>query len=211
MKITMVVASPAKVSGFGSSQNEDKPQRLARMRDEFWTAIENEVLIPVGKILATKFDADRTLADILMEGESIEMDTVSVEGVTFPLAAGFEMTLQNLATTWGCPACHSAHGSGVYPSRDQRADLLAGNKFFYRPYDATLLTISDTCWKDYVVALGANKTTRFVSGKNWHRMNAVTPLVPQTVPVPQVNPLQVTDGTEPTTVTGGNGKKRKVA
>jgi len=65
--------------------------------------------------------------------------------------------------TWGCKACHSAHGSGVYPSREVSAKLLRKNKFFYNPATRELFTISDSCWVDYVTALGAETEQRFAS------------------------------------------------
>lgn len=73
------------------------------------------------------------------------------------------MSLANMPRTWGCKACHSAHGSGVYPSREVSAKLLRKNKFFYNPATRELFTISDSCWVDYVTALGAETEQRFAS------------------------------------------------
>jgi hypothetical protein len=149
-------------STFVAGQNESKDARLKRMR-EFWAAPENATLYPVGPLLATMVDSWRSMADVLAGGEEIEMDEIRLDGQELVLQPGFKMSLANMPRTWGCKACHSAHGSGVYPSRDVSAKLLRKNKFFYNPATKELFTISDSCWGDYVTALGAETGQRFAS------------------------------------------------
>lgn len=169
MKLTNAVAVSMPVTSRGAS-GEDRTTREARMRS-FWADPSNAVLYPAGKVLAivaepaTKNKAARTVADILASGESVEMNAITIDGVTLPLADGFELSIANCFQTWGCPACHSAHGSGIAPSRKVDTILLATCKFFYRPSDKTLFTISSTCWGDYVQALNACSPKRFISPK----------------------------------------------
>lgn len=159
MKLNLVVVAPKATAANG--QNEPRDQRENRMK-AFWAAPENATIHPVGRLLAQSH-AGKTLAQMLVDGESLEMDSVTVDGKVLPLQDGFTLSLNNVAQVWGCPACRSAHGSGTYPSREASAKLLAGNKFFYRPSDKALFVISETCWSDYVKALGAAVPTRFTS------------------------------------------------
>ncbi|MFN0107114.1 MAG: hypothetical protein ACKV2U_34080 [Bryobacteraceae bacterium] len=158
MKLLNVIAQP-EVAAAG--QNESSSARCDRMRD-FWARPENAVLHRVGLFLAGRVPDGRTLAEVVAGGEPVEMETIQVDGNTLPLAADTVLGLATVAA-WGCPACRSAHGSGVYPSRAVSATKLATNKFYYRPFDQRLITISDTCWKKYVQELGADTPARFAA------------------------------------------------
>lgn len=180
MKLTNVqVVAPKMTAGAG--QNERQADRVKRMM-RFWQAGENAVLYPVGRFLAMMADAKRTIAQVIADGEEVELDTINVDGKQLPLAPGFKLSLKNVAQQWGCPACHSAHGSGVYPSREVSAKLLASAKFYYRPSDKALFTISDTCWKDYVDKLGAAVDTRFMAPGSEPKKAQV--VAPKAAPVP---------------------------
>lgn len=159
MKIkSIAVTAPVRVGGMG--QNETKPNRTKRMQ-AFWSDAQNKVLYNVGTVLAAIHNG-KTLAAILLAGDSVELDEITSNGVTLPLIPGFTMSLKNMAN-WGCPACRSAHGSGVYPSREQHEQKLASNKFFYNPATKQMFTISQSCFGDYVKALGAATPARFTS------------------------------------------------
>lgn len=160
MKLNPVVVAPKSFSGTG--QNERKSVRVARMK-AYWQSADNAILYPVGKLLALAVGVGRILADVIASGESIEMESIQVDGKTLPLQPGFSLSLANMPNTWGCPACRSAHGSGTYPSREVSAKGLASNRFFYRPSDRSLFVISDSCWSEYVEALNAATPDRFVS------------------------------------------------
>lgn len=158
MKITNLTVSTVPTSkAFGG---ESKAARVARMKS-YWSDKSNAVLLSVGRLLAQSFNG-KTLAAHVLAGETLELPAVSVNGQSYPLADGFQISMANIKT-WGCPACHSAHGSGVGTSRDRNEGLLASNAFYYNPASKTLVTISDTCFSNYVVALGANKAERFVA------------------------------------------------
>lgn len=174
MKLVSVTAV-AKVVGATFGQNESVDARVARMQ-AFWKAPENAILYSVGKLLAQKADATRTLADVMVTGEEIELSSVNLGGKELPLVPGFAMSLANAVKVWACPACRSAHGSKIYPSQILSASNLAKNNFYYRPSDKALFVISDTCWSDYVVKLKAAKPERFLAS------------VPALVPVPAQGP-----------------------
>lgn len=158
MKVTSIQAVGAGKGNNGAFGGEKKAQRIARMR-AYWKQPVNASLIPVGRILSAKASATQSCADVIADKGTIELEAIlSTDGKTLPLASGFSMSLANIRT-WGCPACHSAHGSGVAPSRDLDAENLATNDFFYRPADKTVITISDTCYRQYVKDL--NETARF--------------------------------------------------
>lgn len=161
MKLTSftvnAVASQSTVTGPSS---ESKTSRENRMK-AFWSAPENARVFTVGKVLATLQDG-KTLAEWLIEGESIEMASITVNGITLPLQPDFILSLDTL-DSWGCPACRSAHGSGAFHSREKDAKLLASNKFYYNPVTRSLFTISTTCWGSYVQALGAATPQRFTA------------------------------------------------
>ena len=109
---------------------------------------------------------------MLAGGEEIEMDVIRLDGQVLTLQPGFKLSLANMPRTWGCKACHSAHGSGVYPSRDVSAKLLRKNKFFYNPATKELFTISDSCWGDYVVGVGAATEQRFACNVGFKAIDA---------------------------------------
>lgn len=192
MKLTNVTITAPKL-GARFGQNELRDAREKRMK-AFWAASENAIIHPVGKLLATKVSETETIADILVQpnGE-VELDELNVDGKVLPLLPGFRLSLANLVSVWSCPACRSAHGSGVYPSREVSAKLLMGNKFYYRPSDKALFSISDTCWGDYVHALGAAKPSRFISPSSMPIPALATgivegPAIPPAKPTPAPKP-----------------------
>lgn len=163
MILKTVVSLKASVKGAG--QNEKRGERIARM-ERFWKDGVNGVLIAVGTLLGYKVD-DKTLAEYIASGEDVTLTEVNVEGVILPLAdGGLTLNLANMPSTWGCPACRSAHGSGTYPSREVSAKLLSNNRFFYRPADRALFVISESCWSEYVVGMGAHTPARFRSARS---------------------------------------------
>ncbi len=147
----------------GGKRNEDREEREIRMK-AFWTENQNATFYMIGRLLRTLVKG-KTLAQRLVAGEEIELDSISWKGATLPLVRGFKLSLKSL-DMWGCPACRSAHGSDVYPSHPSRgadAALLSKNKFYYNLTTKQLFTISDTCWSEYVAAIGANTPERFVN------------------------------------------------
>jgi hypothetical protein len=157
MKLNLIAQPEITAAG----QNESRSARTRRMRD-FWADPKNAVLHPVGRLLEATAPDGRMLAEIVAGGEPVEIETISVNGHTLPLAADTVLRLATVSV-WGCPACRSAHGSGIYPSRAVSAMKLATNKFYYRPSDQRLFTISTTCWKDYVKEPGADTPARFAA------------------------------------------------
>jgi len=139
-----------KLCSFGSSK-ESRSARMNRMR-AFWAAPENHELFTIGELLAEK-DEGRTIAERIVAGEDIPIETISVNGSALPLAAGFRLSLNSISS-WACPACHSAHGSGIFPSRDTNTAGLERCKFYYNPRTRCIFTISNTCWRRYVEELG---------------------------------------------------------
>lgn len=169
MKLTNLNVTAANTFGRGTvASAENRAQRITRMT-AFWSDPSNAKLYPVGRLLAQKVDATKTVADVLVAGQTIEMDSITVDGKQLPLVAGFSLSLANMPSVWGCVACGSAHGSGIAPSREVSTALLQTVKFFYNPATRALVTISATCWTDYVKALGAVTAERFCSP------NAVAP------------------------------------
>ena len=162
------------VTSFG--QNEDKHARQRRMR-AYWADANNAVLHPIGRFLANVIDNDgTTLADLVLAGETVVIDSVTMAtGEVLPVVPPARISLQTTATVWGCPACRSAHGSGVYPSRtkDIDRDNLMHNRWFYNPQTKAIHVISDSCWGTYVKALGAITDARFKA-----------PVIVPTEPVP---------------------------
>jgi hypothetical protein len=126
----------------------------------FWAKPENATIYRAGRVLANQADATRTVAEVLGGGEDVELETVTIEGKVLPLQEGFTLSLANLPQTWGSPACHSAHGSGVWPSTSVNARNLERCEFYYNPETKLLFTISKTCWRDYVEKLRV--VSRFV-------------------------------------------------
>jgi len=134
---------------------EDKEAREGRMRT-FWSDPSNKQVFYVGKLLSMSVDGGETGASILASNGQVEIGETDlvVNGRTLPLPAGFTLSLANLESVWACPACKSAHGSGVRSSRAVDVKLLADCKFYYNPQTKALFTISSTCFGDYVKGLG---------------------------------------------------------
>ena len=100
-----------------SSYRESQPAREERMR-AFWNDPKNRQIWRVGKLLSQKHEG-KTLAQYVIS-EGIELDEISINGNTLPLEPGFKLSLDSILN-WGCPACHSAHGSGK--SRQYQYDI----------------------------------------------------------------------------------------
>jgi hypothetical protein len=145
-----VNSSPAK-SGF---TKEKRDARERRMR-AFWASSENAIIWEVGRLLAHE-TSEGTLANLVLNGEVLEMDSLISNGRTLPLAQGFRISMSTI-NVWGCPVCQSAHGSGVGPSSEKNAVLFAKTKWYYNPKTKLLFTISETCWGSWVKAIGAAK------------------------------------------------------
>lgn len=158
MKLTLT--APASAPRQTGSTNETLEARQIRMK-AFWADPQNAKLYTVGKLLSVVHDG-KTLAQHLANGADFEMDSITIAGRTFPLQDGFKLSLESIGV-WGCPACRSAHGSGIKPSPAVSAKLLATCKFFYNPATRALFTISTTCWEDYVKGMNAATPARFVA------------------------------------------------
>lgn len=160
MKLTLTTSAPSAAIG-STVGGENKEQRESRMA-MFFADPTNAHLVPVGKLLAlASGQGTKTLADLLMAGETLELDTVRIGNRDMPLAPGYTISLDTVASTWGCPACKSAHGTGVGPSPSKSKKGLEANKWFYNPLTLALYTFSASCWDDYVKGKGNATTARF--------------------------------------------------
>ena len=155
------VAMPTKsATRLGGSPSEALDVRVARMTAH-WKNTDNAVIYTVGQLLKSPLGDGRTLATVLVAGESFPIESVPMaNGTVLALQPGFILSLSTL-NVWGCIACHSAHGSGVYPSKRATVAGLESNEFYYNPKTKALFTISATCWGSYVKALGAATDKRW--------------------------------------------------
>ena len=174
MKLTNYTVDPtaaSRIKGSGPSA-EKKEDRVNRMT-EFWQTHAGKVY-KVGRLLASKTKG-KTLAEHLIAGESIEMESITLNGTSYPLEPDYTISMDTMRV-WGCPACHSAHGSGKAPSHEPDADGLMSNQWYYHPASKKLFVISDTCHSKYLVSLIGEKEVerRFV--------------LPPTKPAVQVQP-----------------------
>lgn len=152
--------------------NENKRQREARM-DVTLASAEYKVIYEVGRLLSYPANADGlTGAQILASGGSVDVDSLTVNGVVLPMLPGTKLSLGNISV-WGCLACGSASGSGRYPSQSVNPDLLKGVEFYYAPATKRLFSFSPTCYDTYV-------------GGTHHAANIVEPKLP----VPEVKKNQ---------------------
>jgi len=145
---------PKSVKGSSSGQ-ENRKAKESRMRS-FWD--KTPVIYSLGCLLAATVDGKR-IADVVAMGGKVNLtDKVEVDGKTLVLVKPLVLALSTLAD-WGCPACHSAHGSNEGPSKKKDsspdADALAANEFYYDPQAKRIFTISRSCYQDYVVGLAA--------------------------------------------------------
>jgi hypothetical protein len=157
--------------GRSFGQNENGDARLARMT-AWLAASDNATLVPFGKFLALAHHVDEstkqvvTLAEYIFGGGSFSVDSLVIAGTKVKLAEPQEICLDTCATEngWGCVACRSAHGSGIYPSKRVDIKGLSENKWYYNPATRRIFTISSTCFRDYVTGLDGGKAgKRFVS------------------------------------------------
>lgn len=147
---------------FGGNNSERSDARVARV-NAFFALFTNALFLYVGKFLSNMVNG-KSLAQWLSEGREITLKAINIPDGngkvrTFPLPEGFVISLKTL-NIWGCFACHSAHGSGIAPSKEVDYALLAKNEFWYNPASRQLFVISDTCWKQYV-----ENRTKLASGK----------------------------------------------
>ena len=148
------VSAIATKSGKASGKRETKTEKEARIRAEFWNDGKHTSLISVGNLLATTKVSGQPIANLIAQGQVWRPTEVTIDGFTFPLLPGFEVSLETMRSHWACPMCNSAHGSGVGVSTDVKSKGLAINKWFYNPATLELHTISNTCYDDYVKGLG---------------------------------------------------------
>lgn len=169
-------------AGFGRGPSAEKSaDRIARMI-QYWADPDNQRLIPIGKLLAVLY-AGKALAQWMLEGMEIPLPSVKIAGVSLPLREGFVLSLRTVAD-WGCPACHSAHGSGVAPSKDVSFKGLVANKFFYNPATQSILSVSTTCQTTYLADLGITPDRFRTFGKSDAKFAAAP--VPAAAPAAKV-------------------------
>jgi hypothetical protein len=156
-----IPGAPKGGKSFG--QNEKRADRETRMRNAFWA--NTLVLWVIGKFLSTVVSylvdgVERTgsVAQALIDGVSFEIDSLTLPtGQTLEVNPPQVLSLKTISDKtrgWGCPACYSAHGSGVYPSRDVSEKLLKSTDWYYDPKQKQVFTISSTCYDEYVKAFG---------------------------------------------------------
>lgn len=117
-------------------------KNVVRMR-RFWSDEKNAVLYSIGKLL-------QPIAQKMIAREEFTLpEAIKVSGKNVPLAPGQVLSLSNVST-WGCPACQSAHGTGSKSSPNPNAGYLAQNQFYYNPVTQRVFAISATCFKQYV-------------------------------------------------------------
>ena len=152
MEIINVTATATK-QGTNPGRRESKSEKEARIRTEFWGNARNTSFISVGHLLATTKVNGQPIANLIAQGQVWRPTEVSIEGFTFPLLPGFEVSIETMRSHWACPMCKSAHGSGVGVSTDVKSKGLAINRWFYNPATLELFVISNTCFDDYVKGL----------------------------------------------------------
>jgi hypothetical protein len=171
MKLTNTVVT-------GTSARKGRPNKETKIADAraLWGKKENSRVYEVGRFLA-HVEGGKSLAQWLIEKEkdsdfAFEIDSLSTAtGRVLPVNA-FKLSLSTIAI-WGCPHCQSCHGANVGPSavegETKRVRLLESTKWYYSPGAKSLFTISETCYGEYVKALGY--------AKNFGSVPAPTPQV----------------------------------
>jgi hypothetical protein len=154
MKLTNLIAQSTTLATKGGGNAEERMAVLLAASPR---------LYPMGKLLANTIGG-KSLAQHIADGEVIEMDTVS----GFPLNPGYVIGLKSdgkstvIVGDWACPACKSAHGSNVFPSKKGiKVKGLLSNRFYYNPATKELFSISDTCFETYVAEKGEATKERF--------------------------------------------------
>ena len=122
----------------------------------FWTVIF--AIWKIGKFLARPIgkgtDALR-LADVLAAGKTVRgIKSIKAFGHVLPIEPAFDLSIATVKY-WGCPACQSAHGTGIgssgsYSKLPNADNLAFDNDFYYIPSQQRIVTISKTCYKHYV-------------------------------------------------------------
>lgn len=149
------------VQSSATVSNESEDKRLARLAAYF--RIPGK-LYSVGYLLASVVNGKSIAAHIEADNAySKVLKTVTINGTRYPLRDGYTLSLATCRTPtksdgtpsdtphWGCLACGSAHGSGIYPSKgNPKAKGLVTNQFFYSVESRDMFCISDTCWKTYI-------------------------------------------------------------
>jgi hypothetical protein len=146
--VLKVTAKSASKSAVGQ-RDTNKVNALMRA---FWKT--NPVVYKVGRFLAEEHEGMTLAAHLAAGREFKNLPAIMAEnGRVLPLQEGFTLSLKTL-DIWGCPACESAHGSGVGQSGKVNVAALESCKFYYSPSTKKFFTISTTCWGKYVKALG---------------------------------------------------------
>lgn len=198
MNITLKAVSPIGRANFG--QTEGRKARMIRMK-AFWADKANAVLHPLGSLLACEVSKGVRIADVLASGKGVVIDRVTlVSGQVLPVDPPQTISMATCAHGWGCIACHSAHGSGIPPSRtpDSKPDPdgLVTNRFFYHPVTRQVFSLSMSCWGEYVQGLGAVSDARFAApfkatATSKPVVAASKPVVVPTPLIPSPSPAQV--------------------
>lgn len=161
MKLT---ANPTSASVKGG---ESTDQREARMK-EFWSSGAGSQYVPLGKIL------NAHTAQLLIDGAILELDTVEYLGVSLPVSPVQVVSLKTVPS-WGCPACHSAHGTGTGPSPEPTIKGLMSNVFSYSLVTKQVFAVSASCRSLYAFdAVGRLSTS--------HAVTSMTDIVRPTLP-----------------------------
>lgn len=181
----VVAVSP--VAKSGGLQAESKSDRLERMR-QFWSSKDTAVIWYVGQLLACMAEDGRSLAAHVYDGDSITLTSLEVLTVTNqsrtlelaePLIISIETTADK-ANGWGCPACHSAHGTGVSSSHAKKSvPGLEHNHWYYNPSTKRLFVISDTCHSTYCVDLMPGDSPK-AQERAWRKRVVTVPDAPAT-------------------------------
>jgi hypothetical protein len=134
----------------GRHKFEGEDERIQRMADFMTT---NAPIVSFGK----NFFSATHAAKILSDAGLLLASPLVVGGHSFPLADGEQHITNAGDSTWLCPACGSAHGTGLHPSPKVSAKGIMSNSMFWSPVLNRLFSISDTCWREYVSKPGLAK------------------------------------------------------
>jgi hypothetical protein len=124
-------------------------------KDKFRVMFSQDVVIPVGKLLARLTKSGKSIASVLLGGGAIKFPTVN--GLV--VAESHQVLRLQRNAPWLCPACNSAHGTGFSVSGTAKEEHLLTNKFYLQPASGHLFAISNHCYKKYVKGQGLDTTT----------------------------------------------------
>jgi hypothetical protein len=118
---------------------------------------KNATILKLGNLLAVKQADGKTLAEVLATTGKVTVPRIKLnDGSVMAPSNVQELTFDNIGE-WGCPACGSAHGSGMGSSNAIKVSGLQSIEFYYGVESKTLFTVSRTCFGDYVKATGLYK------------------------------------------------------